>query len=355
MRSPAGPADGRRATSFGTLDLLRGIAALGVVLLHFRPLFAPIQVRGAYLAVDLFFLISGFVLAHAYDQKLRDGMTLGAFLKARIVRLGPFYILAAILGIAELAYLNHTRDIGDLVAISGALSLFLIPTPPIGFAYNPLFPGNVVFWTLFFELVVNALYAATIKWQTRTGLIRIVIVAGLALSVLGWARGNLNGGGFWVDGHLGFTRALFSFSAGVLLCRLDLPRRSAGSRLAGTMAVAIVGIALFVPVPIAARGFVDPLLVLFVFPAVLVLATLRAPQPATRIERILGEVSYPLYVLQMPVFTALILAIQRFAPGLIDRAAPWLGIVALAAFSAACGFVATRWERPLRRWLDGSH
>jgi peptidoglycan/LPS O-acetylase OafA/YrhL len=86
-----------------------------------------------------------------------------------------------------------------------------------------------------------------------------------------------------------------------------------------------------------------------------VLATVRPPQPGTRLERTLGEISYLLYVLQMPVFTALILATQRFAPGLIGRAAPWLGIVALAAFSATIWIMATRWERPSRRRLAGRH
>ena len=56
-------------------------------------------------------------------------------------------------------------------------------------------------------------------------------------------------------------------------------------------------------------------------PDTAVLATVRPPQPSTRFERILGEISDPLYVLQMPVFTALILATQRFAPGLIDHPA----------------------------------
>ena len=163
----------------------------------------------------------------------------------------------------ELAYLDHTRNIGDLSAISDILSLCLILTLPLGFPYDSLFPANAVFWTLFF--------------------------------------------------------------------------------------------ALFVPVPVAARGLVDPVLVLFVFPAVLRLATLRPPQPGTRLERTLGEISYPLYVLQMPVFTALILVTQRFAPGLIDRAAPWLGIVALTAVSAVCWLLVTRWERPLRRRLGAVH
>lgn len=78
-----------------------------------------------------------------------------------------------------------------------------------------------------------------------------------------------------------------------------------------------------------------------------VLATVRPPQSGRRLERTLGENAYPLHVLQMPDLTALILATQRFAPDLIDRAAPWLGIVALAAFSAECWIMGTRWARRL--------
>ncbi len=52
----------------------------------------PIQDGG--LAVDLFFALSGFVLAHAYEQKFERGMTAFDFMKIRFIRLYPLYILA---------------------------------------------------------------------------------------------------------------------------------------------------------------------------------------------------------------------------------------------------------------------
>ena len=74
--------------SFVTLDGLRGIAALAVVTRHapyFRNPFFE-----SYLAVDFFFVLSGFVLAHAYGQRLRGNLSILDFVKIRIVRLYPF-------------------------------------------------------------------------------------------------------------------------------------------------------------------------------------------------------------------------------------------------------------------------
>lgn len=353
MRSVAEHLPIRRAESFVTLDILRGIAAISVVILHFRPLFSPIRAYGGYLAVDLFFLISGFVLAHAYDKSLRDGMTATAFLRARIVRLLPFYGVGLVLGVAQLAYFSRHQDIGDIIAVSSVFSLFLIPTPPIGIPYNPLFPANVVFWTLFFEIIVNAIYAMTIKWQNFTSLMIAVALAGLMLAVVAVLRGSLNGGGYWADWDLASARASFSFFAGVLIVRLDRPQTSSVSRLSALGAVLIVVAALFWRVPVDARGLVDALLVLFVFPAVLVLATRGPPQPTRRLDRVFGEISYPIYVLQIPLLSTAMIAIEQVFPNLINASAPWLGFVALIGLATASWSLATWWERPLRRRLGG--
>src|SRR5258708_8940334 len=56
---------------FHTLDALRGIAAIGVVVLQMSQLFTPIAAPGGYLAVDLFFMMSGVVLSHAYEPRFR--------------------------------------------------------------------------------------------------------------------------------------------------------------------------------------------------------------------------------------------------------------------------------------------
>jgi peptidoglycan/LPS O-acetylase OafA/YrhL len=83
--------------SFQTLDALRGVAALVVVVHHNHPMFTWRPHHG-YLAVDLFFVLSGFVLSYAYQDRLDRGWPTIKFLRARLVRLAPLYLLALLFG-----------------------------------------------------------------------------------------------------------------------------------------------------------------------------------------------------------------------------------------------------------------
>src|SRR4051812_23930437 len=85
---------------FLTLDALRGVAALIVFIRHSGPQFglSAVEYSASHMAVDLFFVLSGFVLANAYESKLVDG-TLGVsrFMLLRYIRLFPLYLLAMVL------------------------------------------------------------------------------------------------------------------------------------------------------------------------------------------------------------------------------------------------------------------
>ncbi len=99
-----------RSIKFTVLDGLRGVAALCVVQTHTQDLLLGDTLPTAYLAVDLFFLLSGFVLAHAYEERLRQGMTLHRFMLARLVRLYPLY-LAGIAIAVPLAVLDMLEPV----------------------------------------------------------------------------------------------------------------------------------------------------------------------------------------------------------------------------------------------------
>jgi peptidoglycan/LPS O-acetylase OafA/YrhL len=84
------------------LDGLRGIAAIMVVMLHILEIFSggdhtKLMINHGYLAVDFFFLLSGFVIAHAYDDRWNK-MTIGQFFKRRLIRLHPLIIAGMTLG-----------------------------------------------------------------------------------------------------------------------------------------------------------------------------------------------------------------------------------------------------------------
>ena len=119
MRGAAVVPEGR---VFHTLDALRGIAAIGVLVFHMGPIFTPIAAPGGYLAVDLFFMMSGVVLSHAYEARFRAGMGTLDFMRARLIRLYPLYLAGALLrhrgGIGELAW-PQQPELGSIEPLTG--------------------------------------------------------------------------------------------------------------------------------------------------------------------------------------------------------------------------------------------
>lgn len=155
--------------SFVTLDGLRGIAALAIISRHAPAYFASVSlvttgdaaqgpVAGvpffeSYLAVDFFFALSGFVLAHAYVRRFRDGMSTLQFMAIRLVRLYPLYLFALALSVLldwrELAHgeINHVDFLKNVIP-----ALFFLPSAPLH-AGARLFPLNEPAWSLFFKLL----------------------------------------------------------------------------------------------------------------------------------------------------------------------------------------------------------
>ena len=87
---------------FEVLDGLRGTAAFAVVLFHIFewlfPRYADNPLRHAYLAVDFFFMLSGFVIGYAYDDRWPK-MKIGEFLRTRLIRLHPLVLLGVAIGV----------------------------------------------------------------------------------------------------------------------------------------------------------------------------------------------------------------------------------------------------------------
>ena len=118
------------------LDGLRGVAALLVIWYHVFEGFAtsPIDQRfnHGYLAVDFFFILSGFVIGYAYDDRWKTSMTIKDFIKRRLIRLHPMVVMGAVLGAITFYIQGCEKWDGTQVSISMLmlamlLNLFLIP------------------------------------------------------------------------------------------------------------------------------------------------------------------------------------------------------------------------------------
>src|ERR1700744_1024629 len=127
----------QKAHTFAMLDAIRGLAALIVAERHLAHYFFDKQLPGSYLAVDIFFVLSGFVIAHAYEPRFAKGMRPTRFFAIRIIRLWPLYIAGCLLGFLTL-FLRGDADTSLLLAALPAL--FFLPR-------FVLLPGDMA-WTL---------------------------------------------------------------------------------------------------------------------------------------------------------------------------------------------------------------
>jgi peptidoglycan/LPS O-acetylase OafA/YrhL len=296
---------------FATLDALRGVAAVMVMFYHAAPA-APLAAPAGYLAVDMFFALSGLVIAHAYEGRLRAGLTPREFAWLRLARIYPMYLLGAVLGAV-------------LVGFRPA-SLLMIPD----FSGHWLYPSNTPMWSLLFELIVNigfGLVALKTGWR---GIAAILVLSGgwLVWSALG-PCGSLASCGMrdWI--WLGLPRTVFSFTLGVamfrLMGRLAVPRRT--SWFGWLLLPALAGALMFKP---EAAVWWELACVFAVFPALLWLgARWELPRPKAALA--LGNLSYPLYCIHAPLLWA-------------------AGVAGLAIAPVCAALIATAWA--LDRWVD---
>jgi peptidoglycan/LPS O-acetylase OafA/YrhL len=215
--------DQQKSYKFVTLDGLRGFAALAVMIFHFQDHtelmggWAPFK-AGA-LAVDFFFILSGFVIAHAYERRFFAGMSMGQFVGARLIRLAPMYLFGTILTIIYLAvlrwkqyYLHPAPDgvfYGDCV-----LGLLGIPNLDI---HRQFYPLNFPAWSLIFEIIANVVYRLIFKRLSDRILIGLVVLSYLAMYFHIKTVGAHIGIGYTL---LDLVRVSYGFFAGVLVYRV---------------------------------------------------------------------------------------------------------------------------------------
>lgn len=161
-------------TRYLALDAMRGLAAIAVLLYHFTMHSGGTVVfASAPLAVDLFFCLSGFVIAHAYQDRIIAGLNLTSFLRLRLVRLYPAYLVGFVIGVYALALKQSGGQadisIGGLIGSAVCNLLYLpFPGPHSVVMYDDLIPGSIFpvndpAWSLFFEFVANIALFVVLK------------------------------------------------------------------------------------------------------------------------------------------------------------------------------------------------
>lgn len=315
---------------YALLDGLRGVAALMVIWYHVFEGYAfahsfdggdglIASLNHGYLAVDFFFILSGFVIGYAYDDRWEKGLNKKNFFKRRLIRLHPMVIMGAILGTIAFCIQGGVQWDGTSVPLSMIMlsllcMLFFIPAIP-GAGYEvrgngEMFPLNGPCWSLFFEYIGNILYALFIHRLSNKALAVWTALLGIALTAfalldvsgygsigVGWTLDAVN----FIGGSL---RMLFPFSMGMLLSRHFKPVKVKGA----FWICSIVLIALFfVPYiegtePVCMNGIFEAFCILLIFPALVWLGAsgTTTDKRSTQICKFLGDISFPVYVVHYP-------------------------------------------------------
>ena len=303
---------------YDLLDGLRGVAALTVVCFHLFEAYATShldqRINHGYLAVDFFFILSGFVVGYAYDDRWTK-MTVREFLTRRLVRLQPMVVIGALIG--AVMFYTQGCPVWDVSAVPVAMLLvatlmnaFMIPATPGAEirGVGEMYPLNGPAWSLFFEYIGNVLYALFIRRLSTRALAVLVAAAGCGLAAFSvWGPLGDICVGFSLTGENivgGSLRLLFAFPAGLLLSRVFRPVRVRGAFWIGTMAVVALA-----SVPriggsehLWMNGVYDALCAVVLFPLIVWIGASgkTTDRVTSRICKFLGDISYPLYMVHYP-------------------------------------------------------
>ncbi|MBO5921300.1 MAG: acyltransferase, partial [Bacteroidaceae bacterium] len=321
-----------------------------------------------HIAVDFFFILSGFVISYAYDDRWKK-MSTWQFFKRRLIRLHPMLVMGAIIGTMAFAFVGFEKWDGTTapmgwVMTAMLLTIFMIPAVP-GVPYEvrgngEMFPLNGPAWSLFFEYIGNILYALIIRrLSTRMLAILTVIsgclhawffvgnISGYDMVGVGWTIDEVN---FWG----GLVRMLFPFTIGMLLARTFKPRKIKGAFwICSIMLITLFSVP-YIPSAgnISINSLYEVVCIATIFPFIVWVGACGISSGKTaKINRQLGEISYPLYIVHYPImyiFYAWLIEKKYYT--LQDC---WEVALIVVVSSILLAFICLKlYDEPVRRWLS---
>lgn len=362
---------------YALLDGLRGVAAILVVWYH---VFEGFQFAGnkpvidfinhGYLAVDFFFMLSGFVIGYAYDDRWGKSLTMSGFFRRRLIRLHPMVMLGALIGAISFLLTSMERWDGThstllLTLIALVCSWLMIPALP-GMQRDvrgngEMFPLNGPCWSLFFEYIGNILYALIIRRLSTRALAWLTALLCCALTwfaVTNQSGYGSIGVGWTVDttNLLGGTlRMLCPFTIGMLMSRVFKPIKNV--RGAFWICTIILLVLFHVPfidggTPMSLNGIFEVACIICIFPIIVWLGASGTTTDNTsrRICRFLGDISFPLYIVHYPLMYAFYMWLMKTR--LYTFSETWPIAISTMACSVCIAWLSLRfYDEPVRKWL----
>ncbi len=351
------------------LDGLRGVAAIMVVIFHIFEAHAGGShvdqiINHGYLAVDFFFMLSGFVIGYAYDDRW-GSITAGNFFKRRLIRLQPMVIMGMIIG--AIAYYFGESNLFPMIAGMPAwkvigimlIGFTLLPVPPSMDirGWDEMHPLNGPGWSLFFEYIANILYALFIRKFSKAALSVLVVLSGAVLVHFAVTSDNGDVIGGWSvtlpQLRVGFTRLMYPFFAGLLLCRVVKIAHIKNAFLYSSLLLMLV---LAFPrvggvEHLWMNGLYDSLIILFVFPLIIYIGAggMLQSKRSIRVSKFFGDISYPIYITHYPL-------IYIYTAWAVDNNVSvkegWpVGLLVLISSIVIAYACLKLYDEPIRKWL----
>lgn len=349
------------------LDGLRGVAAIIVVAFHLFEAHSAGHlfqvINHGYLAVDFFFLLSGFVIGYAYDDRWNK-MGLKDFFKRRLIRLQPMVIIGMVIG--AICFYFQGGAFWPMIDQTPVWKMLLIML--IGFTLIPVTPSmdirgwdemhplNGPGWSLFFEYIGNLLYALFIRKFSDKLLTVLVVLSAAAvihLTVMG-PNGDVIGG--WSVNReqlsIGFSRLMYPFFAGLLLSRVAKLR---SIKLAFPLCSLLLVIALAMPriggEVLWKNGIYESIIIIVVFPIIVYIGACGKiiSKSGRGLCKFLGDISYPLYITHYPLIYIYTAWVYNHKVKL-EQGWPIMIITLFSAILIAFGCLKL-YDEPVRLWL----
>ncbi|MDD4516702.1 acyltransferase [Massilibacteroides sp.] len=348
------------------LDGLRGVAAILVLLFHLLEAHASSKagqiINHGYLAVDFFFMLSGFVIGYAYDDRWNK-IKFKDFVLRRIVRLQPMIVLGSVIGAIGITFQQsgvfpnyHMVTVASVILLM-VIGFTVLPVPPSMDirGWNEMHPLNGPEWSLFFEYIANILYGLILrKLSTKILCVLALIAAGFLIN-LGVSHGDMIGGwAFTLDGlSVGFTRLAYPFLMGLILARIGKKIRINNAFLFCTMAIVFV-----LSVPrignhelIWQNGLYEASVILFIFPLIVLAGaggTIKG-EKGKAICKFIGDISYPLYITHYPLVYIYFAVVNN---NKLTLSQSWPVAVVIFVCAIVLAYIYLKlYDEPVRKWL----
>lgn len=359
---------------YAILDGLRGVAAIMVLFFHILEVYSHGDhskqiINHGYLAVDFFFLLSGFVIAYAYDDRWGK-MTLKDFFKRRVIRLHPMIVIGSIIG-GLLYYFQASPDMWPTISDTPLWKVVVVmligcTLIPVGKYFDirgwaEMHPLNGAAWSLFFEYIANIVYAFVLRHLSKVVTLVLAVIA--AAFTIHFAFTNPNGdiiGGWSISDpdlaqlKIGFIRLAFPFLAGIVLARMAKLKYTNNAFLWCSLLL----IVLF-SVPrlgnMETSAWMNPLyeciclIILFPFIVWLGAGGKVKGEKANKICKFLGDISYPLYITHFPIICVYMAWVVNNGYTLEES---WPYGLMTALISVVVAYASMKlYDIPVREWL----